>query len=158
MVIRVEVAGRALGQVGISEKLHARTDELSGGQQQRVAIARVLVQDPDIILADEPVSSVDPSLAVSIVTLLRDLSAESRKTLLMNLHSVDLALSYFPRIVGVRDGRVLFDLAPDKVTGELLGELYAGEASNGDQLEGFDEISSIREISAIRGACRPLRK
>ncbi|MFQ5946863.1 MAG: ATP-binding cassette domain-containing protein, partial [Anaerolineae bacterium] len=139
-------------------KLHARTDELSGGQQQRVAVARVLVQDPDIILADEPVSSVDPSLAVSIVTLLRDLSAESRKTLLMNLHGVDLALNYFPRIVGVRGGCVLFDLAPDKVTGELLGELYAGEETNGYRPEGFDEVKSIRGINSLRGACRPLRK
>lgn len=153
----VEVAGRALGQVAIPEKLYARTDELSGGQQQRVAIARVLVQDPDIILADEPVSSVDPSLAVSIVTLLRDLSAESRKTLLMNLHSVDLALNFFPRIVGVRGGRVLFDLAPDKITAGSLAELYAGDETSRDQGEGFDEIS-IRETSAIRGACRPLRK
>ena len=144
-------AARALAQVGIPEKLWARTDELSGGQQQRVAIARVLVQDPDVILADEPVSSVDPTLAVTIVTLLRDLSAESRKTLVMNLHSVELALTYFPRIVGIREGRVHFDLSPDKVTAELLQELYAGHA---------DEE---REIEALRGgtlpygrACRPL--
>ncbi|MFQ5521040.1 MAG: phosphonate ABC transporter ATP-binding protein [Candidatus Methylomirabilia bacterium] len=147
-----EAAGRALTQVGIPEKLYARTDELSGGQQQRVAIARVLVQDPDVILADEPVASVDPSLAVSIVTLLRNLSAESRKTLLMNLHDVGLALNYFPRLVGVRGGRVRFDLAPNKVTGELLAELYAGDETNGYQLGGFDESSPIS------GVYRPLRK
>jgi phosphonate transport system ATP-binding protein len=144
-------AARALAQVGIPEKLWARTDELSGGQQQRVAIARVLVQDPAVILADEPVSSVDPTLAVTIVTLLRDLSAESGKTLLMNLHSVELALTYFPRIVGIREGRLAFDLSPDKVTVPLLEELYAGHA---------DEA---REVEALRGgalpygrACRPL--
>ncbi len=147
----VEVANRALVQVGILEKLYARTDALSGGQQQRVAIARVLVQDPDIILADEPVSSVDPSLAASIVTLLRDLSAESRKTLLMNLHSVDLALAYFPRIVGIQDGRVLFDLAPDKITAELLSALYTGHGEEETQCDRFDEI---RPVS---GVCRPLR-
>ncbi|MGH7263060.1 MAG: phosphonate ABC transporter ATP-binding protein, partial [Candidatus Rokuibacteriota bacterium] len=146
-----DAAQRALAQVGMPEKLYARTDELSGGQQQRVAIARVLVQDPDIILADEPVSSVDPSLAVSIVTLLRDLSGESRKTLVMNLHSVDLALAHFPRIVGVRDGRVLFDLAPDKVSPDLLSTLYTDREEEGVQRDRF------AEILPVSGVCRPLR-
>jgi len=147
----VPEAGRALAQVGIPEKLWARTDQLSGGQQQRVAIARVLVQDPDVILADEPVSAVDPSLAVSIVALLRDLSHESRKTLLMNLHSVDLALGYFPRIVGIREGRVLFDLAPDKVRPQLLAELYAGHRDEELQLEPFRHGKN-----PFGAACRPL--
>jgi phosphonate transport system ATP-binding protein len=141
-------AERALAQVGIAEKLHARTDELSGGQQQRVAIARVLVQDPDVILADEPVSSVDPALATAIVALLRDLSHESKKTLLMNLHSVDLALRYFPRVIGLREGRVLFDRAPDAVTPDLLQSLYAGHP---------DEVPTLAEgYSTHRGnAFRP---
>jgi phosphonate transport system ATP-binding protein len=146
----VAPAYRALEQVGIPEKLYARTDELSGGQQQRVAIARLLIQNPDIILADEPVSSVDPSLAVTIVTLLRELSAQSRKTLLMNLHSVQLALAYFPRIVGVRDGRVQFDLAPDKVTPELLEALYAGHREEATLAESFNATI------AFGNACRPL--
>jgi phosphonate transport system ATP-binding protein len=144
-------AVQALAQVGMPQKLWARTDELSGGQQQRVAIARVLVQDPDIILADEPVSSVDPTLAVSIVTLLRDLSSESRKTLLVNLHSVELALNYFPRIVGLRDGRVQFDLAPDKVTPELLEALYAGQRDEEHQV-----AARSAGATAFGQACRPL--
>jgi phosphonate transport system ATP-binding protein len=144
-------AGRALEQVGIPEKLWARTDELSGGQQQRVAIARVLLQDPDVILADEPVSSVDPALAVSIVTLLRDLSHESRKTLLMNLHSIELALGYFPRVVGVREGRIVFDLAPDKVTPEFLADLYAGHRDDERQLE-----RTRHGFGSSGGACQPL--
>ena len=148
---RPAAAARALEQVGIPEKLWARTDELSGGQQQRVAIARVLVQDPDVILADEPVSSVDPSLAVSIVTLLRDLSGRARKTLCMNLHSVELALTYFPRIVGIREGRVHFDLAPDKVTAELLDELYAGHRD--DELQ-LDRMAHGKNPYGT--ACRPL--
>ncbi|MBI2468164.1 MAG: phosphonate ABC transporter ATP-binding protein [Candidatus Rokubacteria bacterium] len=127
----VESAAHALSRVGIPDKLYARTDTLSGGQQQRVAIARVLVQDPEVILGDEPVSSVDPSLAAGIVRLLTDLSRATGKTLLMNLHSVDLALAFFPRVVGVRQGRVAFDLPPDEVTSELLGSLYAG-AEPGD--------------------------
>lgn len=146
-----EAAWRALVQVGIPEKLYARTDELSGGQQQRVALARVLVQDPAIVLADEPVSSVDPSLAVTIVTLLRDLAHESRKTLLMNLHSVDLALGYFPRIVGVRDGRIHFDLSPEQVTAELLRGLYAGHRDDELQLERPPD-----GLNPFGRACRPL--
>jgi len=141
----------ALVKVGIPDKLFARTDELSGGQQQRVAIARVLIQDPDVILADEPVSSVDPTLAVSIVTLLRDLSNESRKTLLMNLHSVELALEFFPRVIGVRDGRVHFDLSPDKVTSELLEDLYAGDRDKSVDVAMFREGKH-----PFGGACRPL--
>ena len=151
MVPREAPAEHALAAVGIPEKLWARTDELSGGQQQRVAIARVLVQDPDVILADEPVSSVDPSLAVTIVGLLRDLSAGAGKTLCMNLHSVELALAYFPRIVGIRDGRVHFDLAPDKVTDELLRELYAGHHDDELQLERMP-----RGKNPYGTACRPL--
>jgi phosphonate transport system ATP-binding protein len=143
-------AERALEQVGIPEKLYARTDELSGGQQQRVAIARVLIQNPDTILADEPVSSVDPSLAVTIVSLLRDISGESRKSLLMNLHSVDLALSYFPRIIGVRDGRIHFDLSPDKVSQELLEGLYAGHRDEELQLERFQD-----DANSFGRACTP---
>jgi phosphonate transport system ATP-binding protein len=144
-------AVRALEQVGIPEKLWARTDELSGGQQQRVAIARVLVQDPDVILADEPVASVDPSLAVTIVALLRDLSQASGKTLLMNLHSVELALGYFPRIIGIRDGRVRFDLVAEAVTAELLTQLYAGSRDDEIRLERFDDGATF-----FGGACRPL--
>ena len=147
----VDEAAHALQQVGMPEKLYARTDELSGGQQQRVAIARVLVQDPDVILADEPVSSVDPSLAVTIVSLLRDLSHQSGKTLLMNLHSIELALGYFPRIVGIREGRVQFDLAPDQVSGERLAELYAGHRDDERQLERLHDGENL-----FGGACRPL--
>jgi phosphonate transport system ATP-binding protein len=148
--VRVDQAVGALDKVGIPHKLWARTDELSGGQQQRVAIARVLVQDPPVILADEPVSSVDPSLAVAIITLLRELAAESRKTLLVNLHSVDLALRFFPRIIGLREGRVHFDLAVDKVSPEALESLYAGYADE----ERPAELAHVR--TALGGACRPL--
>ncbi|MFB3817554.1 MAG: phosphonate ABC transporter ATP-binding protein [Candidatus Methylomirabilales bacterium] len=124
--VDLRAAQEALAQVGIPEKLWARTDELSGGQQQRVAIARVLLQDPQVILADEPVSSVDPTLAQGIVRLLVALCRERRKTLIMNLHSVDLALAHFPRIVGFREGRVAFDRPAGDVSETLLAALYAG--------------------------------
>ncbi len=122
----LEAAHRALAAVGIAEKLFSRTDELSGGQQQRVAIARVLMQDPEVILADEPVSSVDPSLAETIIKLLITISDDTRKTLMVNLHSTDLALSFFPRVVGMKQGVKLFDTAAAQVTPELLRELYSG--------------------------------
>src|SRR5262245_65294227 len=101
----IEVARKALSLVGIPDKIFERTDELSGGQQQRVAIARVLVQNPEVILADEPVSSVDPTLASTIVRLLIDSSESTRNTLVVSLHSVDLDLAYFPRVIVVNDGR-----------------------------------------------------
>jgi len=135
----VEAAYQALKQVGIAEKMFSRTDELSGGQQQRVAISRVLLQAPEVILADEPVSSVDPTLASSIVRLLTEISQNTRKTLLVNLHSVDLALEFFPRIVGMKNGTTMFDLAPDKVTDDLLEDLYSGHLPQIERDEITDE-------------------
>jgi phosphonate transport system ATP-binding protein len=146
----LESAVAALARVGLRDKVDARTDTLSGGQQQRVAIARVLVQDPDVILADEPVSSVDPSLAQSIVRLLVDLSRTHGKTLLMNLHSVDLAMGFFPRVVGIRDGRVAFDLGVQEVGATLLAGLYAGAATD------VDASPVYERLLAVRHACRGL--
>jgi phosphonate transport system ATP-binding protein len=125
-----DIALAALEQVGILEKLYARTAHLSGGQQQRVAIARVLVQDPDVILADEPISSVDPTLGRTIIELLVQLAQTNKKTLVANLHAVSFALDFFPRVIGLRQGRVLFDLPPTAVTDQVLADLYTGtEAS-----------------------------
>jgi phosphonate transport system ATP-binding protein len=120
------VALVALEQVGIPEKLYTRTAHLSGGQQQRVAIAHVLVQDPDVILADEPVSSVDPTLGRTIIELLVQLAESHRKTLVANLHAVSFALDFFPRVIGVRYGRMAFDLPAAAVTAQVLADLYAG--------------------------------
>jgi phosphonate transport system ATP-binding protein len=120
------IALAALEQVGIPEKLYARTAHLSGGQQQRVAIARVLVQNPDVILADEPVSSVDPNLGRTIVALLTQLAETHQKTLVANLHAVSFALDFFPRVIGFRYGRVAFDLPSASVSAHILAELYAG--------------------------------
>ena len=139
--VDIDLAYRALKQVGIEEKIFTRTDQLSGGQQQRVAIARALVQEPEVILADEPVSSVDPSLASSIVKLMLQVSERMGKTLLVNLHSVDLALSHFPRIIGVKNGAIVFDLPPDKLKEDLLDDLYSGHLPENEQDIIFDEES-----------------
>ncbi|WP_265945109.1 phosphonate ABC transporter ATP-binding protein [Dechloromonas sp. A34] len=125
----LDVAGAqsALEHVDLADKLFARCDQLSGGQLQRVGVARVLYQQPDLILADEPVSALDPALALATVRLLVDAAERRGATLVASLHAVDLALSCFPRIVGIKAGRIAFDLPAGEVTLPLLHELYASE-------------------------------
>ncbi len=113
-----------LDRVGIADKLFHRLDRLSGGQQQRVAIARALYQEPRVLLADEPVASVDPARALDTVALLRDICRESGLTLVMSLHNLDLAREYFPRLVGLRDGRVVFDGSPVDLDDDRYRSLY----------------------------------
>jgi phosphonate transport system ATP-binding protein len=103
-----------LKRVGIEEKIFVRVDHLSGGQQQRVALARALYQKPQAILADEPVSAVDPERARDLVALLTSLAKEEGITLIMSLHDVALARQFFDRVVGLREGRVVFDGRADE--------------------------------------------
>ena len=123
----VDAAQRVLARVGIPEKLHERTGDLSGGQQQRVAIARVLAQSPDVILADEPIASLDPGHSRAIMDLLRDLSIETGITLIASLHSIEYAFSHCQRIIGLREGRMVFDAPPDAVSPSMVDELYRVE-------------------------------
>ncbi|MEE9255875.1 MAG: ATP-binding cassette domain-containing protein [bacterium] len=125
----VQQAAEAAGSVGILNKFWERTDRLSGGEQQRVAISRALIQNPRNLLADEPVASVDPSRADLLITLLRQVTDPDHKTLIVNLHDVPLALRNFPRIVGLHDGKLFFDLPPEEISGTLLARLYEGEES-----------------------------
>lgn len=129
--IEVEEALHALEQVGLAERRRARADELSGGQQQRLAIARMLMQDPDVILADEPVASLDPALSEAIIALLVRLAETKsrRRTLIVALHTVELALAHFPRILALGDGRVAFDAPPQSIGAGALAELYRGDDS-----------------------------
>ena len=122
--LEVETAAQALAQVGIPEKLYERTDQLSGGQQQRVALARVLVQNPIVILADEPISSLDPERTREIMDLLRDMNEQTGKTLIISLHTIELALSYCQRIIGLRQGQILFDVPALEVLPEMIEALY----------------------------------
>jgi len=126
---RVDVAAveRILARVGIPEKLHERADRLSGGQQQRAAIARALFQDARLVLADEPVSAVDPGLAEDIVGLLCRTCAEDGRTLVASLHQPQLARRFFPRIVGMSAGRIVFDLPAAEVDDARLRALFAGQ-------------------------------
>ena len=114
----------ALEKVGISDKIYERTSRLSGGEQQRVAMARLLVQTPRAILADEPVASLDPARAEDLMSLLTDIVRESGTTLVASLHSVQLARTYFYRAIGLRNGELQFDLPVAELTDEMLESLY----------------------------------
>jgi len=111
-----------LERVDLADRVFDRTDELSGGQQQRVALARVLVQDPELVLADEPVSSLDPTLAVRMLELLTEVVGS--RTLLASMHNPALAARFFDRLVGLRAGQVVFDVAADAVSSDALDALY----------------------------------
>lgn len=123
--LEVERAAQILTKVGIPEKLYERTDKLSGGQQQRVALARVLMQNPQLILADEPTSSLDPQLSLAIMDLLKQISCTEGKTLVTSLHDLDFAFSHCQRLVGLRAGRIVFDAPVTQVSKAMIDDLYA---------------------------------
>lgn len=125
-----ESAIAALTQVGIPEKLYARTDQLSGGQQQRVALARVLVQDPAVILADEPIASLDPTRGREILALLCQLCRSGDRALVVSLHTPDFAQAYCDRLVGLRAGRIVFDQPAPTVTAAMLKALYHSDSGS----------------------------
>ena len=118
-------AHEALSRLALEDRLFERCDRLSGGQLQRVGIARVLYQRPALLLADEPVSALDPTLADAALQQLVHQSEASGATLVASLHAVDLALRWFPRIVGMREGRVVFDRPVGEVDPAMLKALYA---------------------------------
>ncbi len=136
-----------LERVGLDPRhLKRRAGELSGGQQQRVGIARAFMLDPEVVLADEPVASLDPKISRDILTLVRDAARERNTTVLCSLHQVDLAREFGDRIVGMRDGRVVFDGTPAEFTDERVQQLYTGarwEDQPTEVLDGADALSSL---------------
>ncbi|WP_077613179.1 phosphonate ABC transporter ATP-binding protein [Clostridium sp. Marseille-P2415] len=117
----------ALDKVGILDKAFVRADQLSGGQQQRVALARTLAQNPRIILADEPVASLDPVTAKQVMGDFLKINKEMNITILLNIHHVDLALQYASRVIGIRAGRIVYDGPAADVTQDILNEIYEGK-------------------------------
>lgn len=121
----------ALDKVGILDKAFVRADQLSGGQQQRVALARTLAQNPKIILADEPVASLDPVTAKQVMDDFRRINREMNISVLINIHHVDLALQYADRVIGIKAGEVVYDGPASEVNEAVLAEVYGGQFEAG---------------------------
>ena len=119
-------AYEALQRVDLGDKVYSRADELSGGQQQRVSIARVLTQNPKIILADEPIASLDPKTSRKVMEDLKMLNEEFGMTVLLNLHSVELAREFGQRLIGIRAGEVVYDGPVAETTDEQIRQVYSG--------------------------------
>ncbi|MEZ5992565.1 MAG: ATP-binding cassette domain-containing protein [Planctomycetota bacterium] len=123
-------AKQALGEVELEDKLWSMPGELSGGQQQRVAIARLMVQQPRVMLADEPVSQLDIRLGREIIELLSGIARRMSTTLLVNLHTLELLYGHFSRVIAIRDGAIFWQGAPREISRELLKDLYGAEYRN----------------------------
>lgn len=124
----IAMAMSQLERVGITDQAHKRADELSGGQQQRVGIARAMVQEPEIILADEPVASLDPVLAHSIMQYLESINKEDGVMILCSLHFLDLVHRYADRAIALNEGVLMFDGAPQDIDDDKFKEIYGKEA------------------------------
>lgn len=116
-----------LKEVGLAEQIHQRADQLSGGQMQRVGICRSIMQQPKLMLADEPIASLDPSSAKKVMDYLHLLTTNRNLTCIVNLHQVDFAKKYATRIIGIRKGTVVFDDKPEALTEEIIAYLYDGK-------------------------------
>lgn len=129
------IALEALDQVGILEKAYVRADQLSGGQQQRVALARCLAQKPTIILADEPVASLDPVTSKQVMGDFLKINKNLNITVIANMHHVDMALNFADRIIGIKEGVIVYDGPSKKVTNDVLKQVYGRELSDDDLME-----------------------
>jgi len=131
-----------LDRLGIAEQAPKRAEALSGGQQQRVAIARALMQDPKVILADEPIASLDPMNAQVVMDALRRIHDEDGRTVIANLHTLDTARRYCDRVIGMRGGRIVFDGTPDLLTTAAAREIYGAD-------ENFSESATSTSIETL---------
>mgnify|MGYP000683273656 CR=1 FL=1 len=131
-----------LDRLGIAEHAAKRAEALSGGQQQRVAIARALMQDPNIILADEPIASLDPMNAQIVMDSLRRIHEEDGRMVICNLHTLDTARRYCDRVIGMRDGRIVFDGRADQLTTGVARDIYGADAD-------FSEEATSTSVEAL---------
>ncbi|WP_158971747.1 phosphonate ABC transporter ATP-binding protein [Chachezhania sediminis] len=147
-----------LDRLGIAAHAPKRAEALSGGQQQRVAIARALMQDPRMILADEPIASLDPMNAQTVMEALRRIHDEDGRTVICNLHTLDTARRYCDRVIGMRDGRIVFDGTPDQLTTGMAREIYGAgadfsEAATSTEIETLDRSAAEQaRLQALREA------
>ncbi len=130
----IDIAARALGQVEIIEKAYTRASDLSGGQRQRVGIARALAQEPSIVLADEPVASLDPPTSHVVMRYLQQISRDLGITTIVNLHFLDLATAYADRIIGLRDGMLVFDGPGSACDAQVFEDIYGRSLTADDTM------------------------
>ena len=123
----IDSALKLLERVGLSDQVDKRADELSGGQRQRVGIARALMQDPKLLLLDEPTSSLDPKISREIMTLVKEMAFELKVPCLCNIHDVQLAMDFCNKIIGIQEGTKMFEGTPESLNKEKLQEIYAME-------------------------------
>jgi phosphonate transport system ATP-binding protein len=150
----VAKAFATIDRVGLMDHVDKRADALSGGQRQRVGIARALVQDPDILLVDEPTASLDPKTSRQIMRLIREVCAERNLAAIVNIHDVSLAQMFVQRIVGLRLGRVVFDGPPEGLTPEVLTRIYGEE----DWTRSIKREDEDDEIAKGPGKAEPERE
>ncbi len=143
----IERAIAILDRLGIAEQAPKRAEALSGGQQQRVAIARALMQNPKVILADEPIASLDPMNAQIVMDALRRIHEEDGRMVIANLHTLDTARRYCDRVIGMRDGRIVFDGTPDQLTTGVARDIYGADAS-------FSESATSTSIESLPADAR----
>ncbi|MDD4081009.1 MAG: phosphonate ABC transporter ATP-binding protein [Eubacteriales bacterium] len=129
------LALESLDKVGILEKAYNRADQLSGGQQQRVALARTLAQEPQIILADEPVAALDPVMADVVMEDFKRINQNTNITIIINIHHVDLALQFADRIIGIRAGKIVYDGPTASITEEILKGIYGRSLTDDDLMK-----------------------
>ena len=150
----IELAMQALERVEIVEKAYVRASNLSGGQQQRVAIARALAQEPSIFLADEPVASLDPPTSHVVMRDLQRINRELGMTVIVNLHFLDLARQYGDRLIGLRDGEVVFDGTGDEADATVFESIYGRSLTADDVLgeDDSDDDGTENAVAAVSGA------
>ena len=132
----VEEAKEILKRVGLDEKMYNRADELSGGQMQRVGICRALAQKPQLILADEPIASLDPASSKTIMEYMYNICREDGITAVVNLHQVEVAIKYATRIIGIQNGKIVFDGLPQQLKADIIERLYYKETKEKKQVAG----------------------
>lgn len=144
-----KLAMDALELVGMAEYASQRASTLSGGQQQRAAIARALVQQAEIILADEPIASLDPEASVRVMEILSRINREKEISVIVSLHQVEFALKYCSRVVGLRDGRVVYDGTNADLRPNLLGEIYCCRSSQPQSATSEPDLPALDQAGSV---------